>query len=114
MPVTGHPPHRSRRARFAHRALALGVWRRSAQPARDGGCEHGVSIAWPSIVTDFATFREISTPHPYRLPTHPNSRLRNPRGKPKRSLHGEKSMTDVILSDQPVIVRNKDGREKSV
>ena len=27
MPVTGHPPYRSRRARFAHRAPALGVWR---------------------------------------------------------------------------------------
>ena len=25
MPITGHPPHRSRRARFAHRAPTLGV-----------------------------------------------------------------------------------------
>jgi hypothetical protein len=39
MPVTGHPPHGSRRARFAHRALASGGWRRSVDPARDEGCE---------------------------------------------------------------------------
>ena len=27
IPVTGYPPHRSRRARFTHRAPASGVWR---------------------------------------------------------------------------------------
>ena len=33
IPITGHPPHRSRRARFAHRAPTLGVWRQNVRLA---------------------------------------------------------------------------------
>src|SRR5262249_42145187 len=35
MPIAGHPPHRSGQARFGHPALTLGVYRRSADRARD-------------------------------------------------------------------------------
>ena len=35
--VTRCPPHRSRRARFTHRAPTLGDWRRSVRPAMDEG-----------------------------------------------------------------------------
>src|SRR5690349_25062417 len=39
--VTRCPPHRSRRARFTHRAPTLGVWRRSVHPAKGEGYAQG-------------------------------------------------------------------------
>ena len=49
MPIAGHPPRRSRRAQFTHRAPALGIWRRSGLPDKDEGREVRVAIRCKSF-----------------------------------------------------------------
>ena len=43
-PIAGSPPHRSRRARFTHRAPTLGIWRQNERLAKDVGREAMVTM----------------------------------------------------------------------
>ena len=51
IPITGHPPHRSRRAQFTHRAPTLGVWRQTFGLATDEEC--GAMVATLQQVASF-------------------------------------------------------------